>query len=451
MYPYRLDDKVMESVKQKFAEGLYPQWLLTDPQIYEMEIGKIFGHTWQYLAHESEFKEPGSFVTRWIVNDPVLLTKNKAGEIKAFLNSCTHRGVHLCALDCGNKKTFSCPYHGWTYNLDGKLIGIVAGDKVYGEEMNKDEWSLRPIPRVESYQGMIFGNLDPNAMSLDEYLGGMKWYLDILLGRSDGGLEVRGVPHRWVVDANWKMTGENFAADPYHVQTTHRSTVELGISPKDPLYAGYGHQVVLGHGHGINVITSSTGKSLHPFQGMPESMRPMFAKNLNPQQHEMLKTTTVFVGGIYPGLSIHSPIHGTEGHLHNYLTLRVWRPLGPEKVEVWSWFLIDKVAPEDYKEEAYRGYIGSFGPSGTLEQDDTENWARIIQASKGIMARDKQLNYNNIYNYLMGINRVQPDENFPGPGIAYPTCYLDAVARDMHEYWLELMTKDDDEVKEERA
>ena len=92
------------------------------------------------------------------------------------------------------------------------------------------------------------------------------------------------LPQRWVAKANWKGTAENFAADPYHVQTTHRSTVEMGISPEDPLYAGYGHQVVLENGHGINVITSKTGKARVPFQSTPESMWPMFERNLTPEQ-----------------------------------------------------------------------------------------------------------------------------------------------------------------------
>ncbi|WP_134704217.1 aromatic ring-hydroxylating dioxygenase subunit alpha [Ammoniphilus sp. YIM 78166] len=445
----QLDLKTFKVLKQKMDEGLLPQWVTTDPEIYELEQEQIFARTWQFLAHESELKEPGSYVTRWMVNDPILVTRNNSGEIKAFLNSCPHRGAHLCTADYGKRKTFTCAYHGWSFNNDGKLIGIVAGDKVYGEGLAKDEWGLRPIPRVGSYRGMIFGNLDPNAMPLEDYLGDMKWYFDILLGRSDGGMEVRGVPHRWVAKANWKATSENFAADPYHVQTTHRSTVEMGISPSDPLYAGYGHQVVMSNGHGINVITSATGRSKHTYQGMPESMWPMFDRNLTPEQADIASRTTVFVGGVFPNLSFVSPVHGTGGHLHNYLNFRVWRPLGPDKVEVWCWFMIDKAAPEEYKEEAYRGYIGSFGPSGTLEQDDTETWARIVEANKGIMARDKELNYNSVSNYLMGFGNVDPDPHFPGPGTAYPTCYIDAISRSMHEHWLELLTKDLVDLKEE--
>jgi len=434
-------------VKEKMAQGLFPQWVLTDPDIYRLEMEKIYGTTWQFLAHESELKESGSYVTRWMAADPILLVKNGEGIVKAYLNSCTHRGTQLCTADRGKKKTFTCPYHGWSYNMDGELIGIVAGDKVYGKEMCKAEWGLREIPKIGSYRGMIFGNLDPDAVSLEEYLGDMKWYFDILLGRSDGGMEVIGLPQRWVAKANWKSTQENFSADPYHVQMTHRSTVEMGISPEDPLYAGYGHQVVLERGHGLNVITSKTGRARVPYQSMPESMWPMFQKNLTPEQDDILSRTTVFVGGVYPNLSFVSPIHGTEGELHNYLNFRVWRPLGPEKVEVWCWFMIDKDAPPEYKEAAYKGYLGSFGPTGTLEQDDTETWARIVEVSGGLMVRNKELNYNNVNNYLMGFDNAEPDTEFPGPGLAYPTTYIDSLSRVMHEHWLDLITTEDKDVK----
>jgi phenylpropionate dioxygenase-like ring-hydroxylating dioxygenase large terminal subunit len=445
-----INTAALETVKQKLKEGVLPQWTLTDPDIYQLEVENIFAKTWYFLGHESELEESGSYVTRWIVNDPILLVRNTNGEIKAFLNSCAHRGPQLCTSDFGKKKTFTCPYHGWTFNLDGDLIGIVAGNKVYGEEMDKSEWGLRPIPRMEIYKGLIFANLDPSAESLEDYLGDMKWYLDIILSRSDQGLEVRGVPHRWVVKANWKNTAENFMADPYHVQSVHRSTVEMGISPEDPMYAGYGHQIVLENGHGLNVITSKTGRSPYQYQTLPEEMWPMFERNLSPEQADILSRVTVCVGGVYPNLSFLSPIHKLEGNkAYNYFNLRVWRPVGPDHVEIWSWFLIDKEAPETYKEGAYKGYVGTFGPSGTLEQDDTEVLARVVDASKGIMARDKSLSYNNMSNYLMGYERIEPDEEFLGPGTAYPTTYIDTLARNIHEHWLKLLCQDQKNAKED--
>ncbi|WP_042349570.1 aromatic ring-hydroxylating oxygenase subunit alpha [Bacillus massiliigorillae] len=430
----------IKQMKNQVLEGQFPQWLITDPEVYKLEQERIFGTTWLFLAHESELKEPGEYITRMLADDPILLMKNSNGEIKAFLNSCSHRGTRLCTEDFGKKKAHICPYHGWSYNLDGELIGIVAGNKVYGEKMDKSEWGLRPVPRVESYQGMIFGNLDVNAISLEDYLGDMKWYFDIMLGRSDGGMEVRGIPQRWVAKANWKMTSENFAADPYHVQTTHRSAVEMKLTPSDPLYASYGHQVVLNNGHGINVITSVTGQSANRFQGMPESMWPMFEKNLTNEQLDVFSKVTNFVGGVFPNLSFLSSCSGTEGNKYNHLQFRIWRPISPDQVEIWVWYMIDKALPEEYKEKSYKGFLATFGAAGTLEQDDTENWARIVEASQGKMARDRKLSYNNVANYLMGFDNVEADPNFVGPGTAYPTCYTDHIARSMHKYWFELIS-----------
>ena len=90
---------------------------------------------------------------------------NRSGGLP--LGSGTHRGAQLCTADFGQKKAFTCPYHGWTYNLDGDLLGIIAGDKIYGEKMVRKEWGLRPLPRLATNRGMIFGFLNPDVVQPD--------------------------------------------------------------------------------------------------------------------------------------------------------------------------------------------------------------------------------------------------------------------------------------------
>ncbi|GMA51157.1 hydrogenase [Alicyclobacillus contaminans] len=443
----RLRRDVLLEVKAKIQQGVLPQWVFADPDVYRAEVHQIFAKTWNFLGHESEIPRPGDYVTRWIVHDPVLLLRDEQGEIQAYLNSCTHRGTKLCTADFGQRKTFTCPYHGWTFNLNGDLVGVIAGNKVYGQEMDRSQWSLRKLPRVASYQGMIFGSLNPDAPSLMSFLGDLKWYLDIMLGRSDGGMEVRGVPQRWIIHTNWKVSSDNFGGDPYHTAMTHRSTVELGISPKDPMYASYGHQVVLNHGHGINLITAKAGLNVPPYQGLPREMWPMFERNLTPAQRQVFEKTMIMVGTCFPNLSFVSPMHGTGGPdepLTSFVNFRVWRPIGPAKIEITSWFMVDKQAPEAFKEASYLSYIGSFGPAGTLEQDDAEIWTRVVEASQGTMAQDKDVHYNNVLNYLMGLGRVEPDPTWPGPGIAYPTCYLDAISRAFYEHWIDALLAEQD-------
>lgn len=430
----------LQDARERVSKGQLPQWVLNDHDVFELEVEKIFAKTWYFLGHESEIPNVGDYITRWYVNDPLILTRDRDGEIQAYLNSCMHRGAMLCSADRGNKKHFTCPYHGWTYNLRGELVGIVANDQVYGNEMDKTQWGLRKLPRLESLHGLIFGCLDPKTEPLGDFLGDLQWYLDIMVGRTDRKMEVRGVPFRWIVESNWKIGAENFAGDAYHTAMTHRSTVELGLSPKDPMFASYGHQVVIENGHALNVITASPKvRSQPPFQGLPKEMWPQFERNLSDDQLEVFRKTAIVDGTCFPNLSFLSPMHGGGGHgqLTNFLTLRQWRPLAPDRIEIWSWFLSDVDAPVEFKEESYKRYVNTFGPAGMLEQDDTEIWTRITEASKGFMARDKSLDYNNVMNYVMGLGRVEPEESWHGPGVAYPTTYLEAAQRHFYETWCE--------------
>jgi len=439
-----IDNEILKNIREKLNEGRLPQWVKYDEEIYALEIDKIFTKTWHFLGHESELKEYGSYVTRYIGNDPILVTRNKKGEIKAFLNSCTHRGAKLCMADCGESKSFMCPYHGWTFNPDGKLMGVTAGNRVYGEEMVKDEWGLRPVPRLEIYAGLIFGNLDPDSIALENFLGDLRWYIDILVKRTDEGMEVIGAPQRWIVNTNWKVTAENFCADSYHALTAHRSTVEMGISPDFVSQAGFGYNVCLNHGHGLNLVLTPPGIEAPLYQGLPEDLWPMFERNLDPDQLDILAKLQVHVGTCFPNLSWVSIPQSTGNDFSTtFLNLRVWRPLGPDRIEICSWVLIDKEVSKNYKREANKAYIISFGPSGTLEEDDTEIWTRITECSKANMATDKELSYDNVHNYLMGLGRVKPEEDFPGPGTVYSSWLLDAALRNFWDYWLTLLEKEE--------
>jgi nitrite reductase/ring-hydroxylating ferredoxin subunit len=442
--PLTRQPEIEERLKNCQADiqaGLIPQWVLSDVDVNRLERERIFARSWYFLGHESEIPRPGDFVSRWLAEDPVLLLRDRSGKVSAFSNSCMHRGTILCSADSGNRKSLICPYHGWSYNLQGVLTGVLGGDRVYGSELDRSKWGLRPIP-IQIYAGMVFGNLDPAAPPLEDSLGDLKFYLDILMRRTDGGMEVRGAPFRWVVNANWKIGAENFGGDSYHTAMTHRSTVELGVSPKDKLFGSYGHQIVLNHGHGLNVIAPSPSVTTQtPFQGLPEHLWPMFDRNLSPAQVEVFRNTAVLVGNCFPNLSFLSAMHGTGGDapLTNFLTLRQWRPLGPDKMEVWSWFLSDRDAPAEFREESYKRYVNTFGPAGTFEQDDMEIFTRMTEASKGHLAQDKSLSYNNMMNYVMGLDRVEPDPGWPGPGTAYPTCFLEAVQRAFYEHWNQRM------------
>src|SRR3954462_9700703 len=143
---------------------------LVDPEIFAREREKVFERCWLYVGHESEGREPGDFRTRIVCGRPVLFCRDSQGELRLFLNTCRHRGAVVCREAEGNAKRFSCFYHGWTYDRDGKLYAI-PGQDAYPPNFDRPQYGLQPPPRLDSYRGFVFLNFDGDAVSLKDYLG----------------------------------------------------------------------------------------------------------------------------------------------------------------------------------------------------------------------------------------------------------------------------------------
>ncbi|KWW97019.1 Rieske 2Fe-2S domain-containing protein [Hydrogenibacillus schlegelii] len=428
---------LLEEARRQLAVGELPGAIYHDPEIFELEMEKIFARAWVYLAHESEIPNAGDYVVRYIGRDSFILIRDENGNVRAHFNMCRHRGMQVCRSEMGNASHFRCPYHGWTYRNDGTLVGVPAGKEAYGDRLNKEAWGLIPIPRLDQYNGMIFGSLDPKAPSLDEWLGDMKWYLDLFTRRSAAGLEVIGAPHRWMIDADWKLGADNFVGDAYHTLMTHRSMVELGLAPRDPQFAMYGEHVhIPGKGHGLGMIGAPPNIPLPPFWGYPEEIVRSLKENYPSEAHVRVAEKLNFVHGtVFPNLSILNVMIGRD-HVHPptpMLTFRLWHPIAPGKMEVWSWFLVEKDAPEWFKEQSRLTYLRTFGTSGVFEQDDAEMWRGITRAAGGEMARRNRMNYQ------MGMDHLAPDPNWPGPGVAYPLDYAEANQRNFYARWLEML------------
>jgi phenylpropionate dioxygenase-like ring-hydroxylating dioxygenase large terminal subunit len=417
-------------------EGKLLAKVYNEPTIFRLEAKKIFSKTWIFLAHETEIPWPGDYVLRRVINDSFIVTRDEDGEIHVLFNMCKHRGMQLCRSDAGNASHFRCPYHGYTFSNTGKLQGVPFEKEAYGPEgLDKDEYSMTAAPKMEIYKGLIFASLNPDVPPLEEYIGDMGWYLDFYLEKSPAGLEVIGAPQRWIMPADWKLAAENFIGDGYHTQSTHMSTIKAGIMRvKSPAYLKEGVQITASK-HGCLFMGFPPGN----YFNYPQSIVDSMLVNLNEEQVEVLKEDSIMPlnATVFPNLSfLHSSMAiEAESQSIPYLTLRVWQPIGAGKMEIWSWCLVEQDADEEFKKNSNRAYLTTFGASGTLEQDDAENWSGQTRVGAGEMAGQHYLNYS------AGSAHVEPipDEEWPGPGTAYPKNYVDFAQRHFWQTYFDFL------------
>lgn len=391
--------------------------VFVDPAIYQQELERVFARSWLFVAHESELPRPGTFVTRWMGEDPVIVCRGADGQLRVLLNVCRHRGRRVCGEDLGQTAQFRCPYHGWTYDTQGRLVGVPFLDSYQGR-LDTASLGLVAAPRVATYHGLVFASWRAESPDLVEYLGPMAWMFDVLFGRSDA-MDVVGPPMRWVAGANWKLGAANFAGDAQHVFTTHGYVKAVGATtPRSPGARGYAVFSETGHLASLGNWPPDTPYGQH--LALPEDLWPEIARHLTRDQFEVMRRLRVIAGNAFPNFSFletSSPGGEEWGGDDRYpamsfLTIRQWQPKGPDQMEVWSWQLIDRNAPEDWKQASRECYLREFGMGGTFEQDDLENWVSISGALRGPMARRLPLQYH------MGMD-VPPPTEWPGPGLAY--------------------------------
>jgi phenylpropionate dioxygenase-like ring-hydroxylating dioxygenase large terminal subunit len=432
----RVTDRLdLDAIRQYAARGRMPLFVYNDPRIYAAELQQVFARTWNFLGHESELPNPGDYVTRYIGPDSFLLVRGEDGQIRALFNACSHRGMQICNNEGGHATEFLCPYHGWSFDTCGRLRGVPFGREVYGPDgLDREQRGLTPI-RLANFEGLLFGNMDPSAMPFGEYVGDFAWYLQLMTRRSGAGLKVVGAPQRWIANADWKLGFDNFIGDGYHTLVSHQSAMEGGALPfGSGDFLKNGIQIYAGKGGlGMAEVPPVAGG------GWPMQVFAGIEQRLTPQQARLYgigggPTYLPGHGGLFPNFSFLNAASALEqgGPPIPYLTVRVWRPLGPGRMEIWSWCLVEADAPTAFQEASYRGYTLSFGASGVLEQDDTENWSSISLVAGGQMAQ------RHILDYTMGLQTgVQPLADWPGPGTAYPIDYLEENSRRFYREWID--------------
>ena len=198
-----------------------------DPDIFELEMERIFERLWIYVGHESQVKNPGDFYLARIGRQPMMMVRDRRGDIHVLYNRCPHRGARICSARRGNAgDLFRCSYHAWMFELDGRLESVPAENGYAGTRFDRDDPSfrLRPAPRADNYRGFWFASLAADGPDLETHLGGSKTAFDQLVDRAPAGeCEVVGDCFRMIQQSNWKIFLEN-QIDVSHPGATHEST-----------------------------------------------------------------------------------------------------------------------------------------------------------------------------------------------------------------------------------
>lgn len=197
-----------------------PARYYTDPTIFEQEREAVFFRSWQYAGHVEDLPEIGSYITCNVLDQNLFIARGKDGRLRAFYNVCSHR-AHELVRGAGRARVITCPYHAWSYHLDGALRTARGSEKVDG--FNKDEFCLKEV-RLEEFGPLIFVNLDPDATPLAEQSGGLMAELRRYIPDLDRLTKVSSAS--WVVEANWKVIVDNFL-ECYHCEPAHPAFAQL--------------------------------------------------------------------------------------------------------------------------------------------------------------------------------------------------------------------------------
>jgi nitrite reductase/ring-hydroxylating ferredoxin subunit len=470
----------MLRVDEAITEGRVDPKVLADEGVYREELEKVFRKTWLYVGHESQIPDPGDYLINFMGEEEVFVLRDANHAIRVFKNWCPHRGNKVCLFDRGNAKAFTCTFHGWTFDLDGKLVGVGAGKQVYGdaEKALRRDTTLREVAKVGTYTGLIFSTWDAEAGTLDDYLGDARLYLDVVAGRPwSGGVEVLPGRARWVFPINWKAIAENWMSDDYHVWTTHASffRVAKSLGPVGGLVSSYlSPEWALQHT--VNVLVNSPSGVPHglgaasiwgdPRPGtdyqhdwVAKASRPI-AASLGPEAEEWydesIRRSAEYFGRddvakmcsmgnmtVFPNLSLE-----VLGLILGGVSLLQWHPRGASEHEGWEWVLVDKNAPDSVKRYGQQVVGLGQSPAGMIMVDDTENFER---------ARD---NLNTALSYENSIEAI-PLNNAAAGNASYLTTIKDAgidlekafpagkvlpgaqeeASRAFYAYWKQLMLR----------
>ena len=340
-----------------------PYWVYSDPEVFRREIDVIFrGKTWSYVGLDAEVPNPGDFKRSWIGTRPVILTRDKDGQINVVENRCAHRGARVCWESRGNSDSLICPYHQWSYDLKGNLTGVpftrgVMGNGGMPKDFDRSEHGLRKL-RVHNEGGMVLATFSEETPEFEAYCG-PKIYPYVRREFPGKPLKVLGY-NRQLITCNWKLYFENLK-DPYHATLLHAFFITFGLWRADAESACISsddgcHGVMTSRNRrvGENEATAEMGRLKSKFDLLDQDTitpRPEF------EDGKVVGTT------LFPSVVLQQQA--------NTLATRHIVPKSHDQMELtWTFF-----GYEDDDEDMLRRrlrHANLMGPAGYVSMDDSE-------------------------------------------------------------------------------
>jgi nitrite reductase/ring-hydroxylating ferredoxin subunit len=361
--------------------------LYTDPEIFAMEMDRIWGHAWIYVGHDSQVREPGDYFATTIGTQPVVMTRHTDGRIHVLYNRCAHKGAQVVADTCGRARQLRCCYHGWVYDTDGtcKHIPQEAGYAGVGWGKGDPTANMQRVARVDAYRGLVFANMSPAGPDLKTWLSGAAASIDNLADRSpEGRLEIAGGCFRYVHDSNWKMFVENLN-DAGHPMVVHQSSsgtakrvfdermdkhapVPFELEMLAPFTNNYEFFDKMGltawdYGHSVTGGKISIHSEYSPIPGYPEAMIAAYGEERAKHILSMQRHNTV----VYPSFTLKGVI----------TSIRIVKPVAVNKTIIESWVFRQVGAPEELfrRSITYCNLINSH--ANLVGPDDWEAYHRV--------------------------------------------------------------------------
>ncbi len=363
-----------------------------DPELFELEMEQLWRHTWLYVGHDSQVPAAGDFYTTQLAREPVIMIRGADAVVRVLPNRCAHKGTRLASAVHGKCQagTLRCPYHGWTYRLDGRLrtIPLKSGYEGTGFEKSEAAAGLREITSV-NYRGFIFARLG-SGPSFEEYFGESLTSIDNMVDRSPAGrLEVAGGVLRFMHDCNWKPYVENLN-DAMHPMVAHESSAgtakrtwegagsegppPMVIEQFVPFVNGYEFFEKMGvkvyaNGHSYTGVNFSIHSKYSHVGEYERRMTEAYGAERAQRILGEARHNTVY----YPNLTIKGAIQA----------IRVARPLAVDKTLIESWTFRLVGAPDEMlaRTTTYSRLINA--PTSMVGHDDLHCYRSIQEGLAG--------------------------------------------------------------------